>query len=112
MDVIVNVINQKLKIASNLKNFVEGSENFIRFVFKLSSDWDGLSKYAQFIQKGIAYDRTLDDENSVYLPKQIKAGTCYMLLSGKGGGKIATTNYVVLTLDEDILVVDDDITDY
>lgn len=26
MDVIVNVVNQKLKIASNLKNYVEGSK--------------------------------------------------------------------------------------
>ena len=104
MDVIVNVVNQKLKIASNLKNYVEGSNNFIRFVFKLPSDWDGLTVTAQFIQNGVGYGVTLDSNNSAYLPQYIEAGTCYLVLNGKNGSKTATTNHVMLTLDEDIFM--------
>ena len=33
MDIRVNVVNQKLKIPTNLKNFVAGTQEFIRFVF-------------------------------------------------------------------------------
>lgn len=107
MDVIVNVINQKLKIASNLKNYVEGSKNFVRFVFKLTSDWDGLTVKAQFIQNGIAYEVALDSNKSVYLPTQIKAGTCHLLLNGTGGNRIASTKHVTLAIDEDLFKINE-----
>lgn len=109
MDVIVNVVNQKLKIASNLKNYVEGSKNFVRFVFNLSNDWNGLTVTAQFIQKGIAYPVELDSKNSAYLPEHIVAGTCYLVLNGTGGGKIASTSHIKLTLEEDLFVENEEI---
>ena len=38
MDVFINVTGQKLKIASNLKDYVDGSQDFIRFVFNFNDD--------------------------------------------------------------------------
>ena len=104
MDILVNVVNQKLKIATNLKSLVAGSQNFIRFVFNLTSDWDDLKTFAQFRQGNNSYNQYLDDEKSAYLPSEIGAGTCTLLLYGSGGTKRATTNYLTLTIDENLLV--------
>ena len=104
MDILVNVVNQKLKIATNLKSLVEGSQQFVKFTFNLNGDWDGLRAFAQFGQDGRSYNQYLDENNSVYLPAEIKAGTCTLLLYGSGGRTIATTNYLTLTIDENILV--------
>ena len=106
MDILVNVANQKLKIAANLKSLVKGTQEFIRFVYNLTGDWDGLTVFAQFIQNGVAYNQLLDSENSAYLPAEIGAGTVTMMLYGSGGNTIATTNYLTLTVDENIFVQD------
>lgn len=106
MDIMVNVINQKLKVATNTKNFVSGTHNFIRFYFNLTSDWDNLSVNAQFSQDGITYNKKLDAENSVYLPSEIKAGKCALTLSGSGGNVIAATDTVILTFAENFVVSD------
>ena len=106
MDVFVNVSNQKLKITTNLKSFVEGSQNFVRFVFNLTNDWDNLVTFAQFTQGGISYNQFLDDSNSVYLPTEIVKGTCTMVLYGSSKNVIATTNYLTLFIDKNILVHD------
>jgi len=106
MDILVNVANQKLKIAANLKNLVAGTQEFIRFVYNLTGDWDGLTVFAQFIQDGVAYNQLLDSENSAYLPSEIGAGTVTMMLYGSGENTIATTNYLTLTVDENILIQD------
>lgn len=50
MDILVNVANQKLKIATNLKSLVAGTQEFVRFVFNLTGDWDDLLTFAQFRQ--------------------------------------------------------------
>ena len=71
MDILVNVANQKLKIAANLKSLVKGTQEFIRFVYNLTGDWDGLTVFAQFIQNGVAYNQLLDSDNSAYLPADI-----------------------------------------
>ena len=106
MDILVNVANQKLKIAANLKSLVKGTQEFIRFVYNLTGDWDGLTVFAQFIQNGVAYNQLLDSENSAYLPAEIGAGTVTMMLYGSGGNTIATTNYLTLTVDDNIFVQD------
>ena len=46
MNIIVNVANQKLKVATDLKNLVAGTRGFIHFVFKLPSEWNGLTTFA------------------------------------------------------------------
>ena len=106
MDILVNVANQKLKIATNLKSLVAGTQEFIRFVFNLTSDWDGLSTFAQFTQNGDSYNQFLDEDNSVYLPTEIVAGKCTLMLYGSKDKTIGTTNYITLTIDDNILVSD------
>ena len=112
MDIIVNVINQKLRIASNLKYIIAGTQEFIRFVFNFrSDDWDDLMTFAQFIQNGHAYNVYLDDENSVYLPHEITEGKVTLVLRGSGDDTIAVTDCVTLILGENILVADADSTE-
>ena len=106
MDILVNVANQKLKIATNLKSLVAGTQEFVRFVFNLNGDWDGLMTFAQFRQNGVAYNQYLDENNSAYLPSEIGVGTCTLMLYGSNQNTIATTNYLTLTVDENILVSD------
>lgn len=104
MDILVNVVNQKLKIATNLKNLVAGSQEFVRFVFNLNGDWDNLTTFAQFTQNGTSYNQYLDSNNSVYLPSEIGVGFCTLMLYGSHGNTIATTNFLTLTIDRNILV--------
>ena len=106
MDILVNVANQKLKIATNLKSLVAGTQEFVRFVFNLNGDWDNLMTFAQFTQNGIAYNQYLDNNNSAYLPAEIGVGTCTLMLYGSNQNTKATTNYLTLTIDDNILVAD------
>lgn len=106
MSIFVNVVNQKMSITSTFDNIVSGTQGFVKFRFNLSEDWDGLMPFAQFAQNGTAYNQYLDDENCVTLPAEIKAGTCTMMLYGSAGTKRATTNYLTLKIDKDILVKD------
>lgn len=106
MDILVNVANQKLKIATNLKSLVAGTQEFVRFVFNLTGDWDDLTTFAQFSQNGVSYNQYLDEDNSAYLPSEIGVGHCTLMLYGSNQGTIATTNYLTLSIDENILVND------
>jgi len=109
MDILVNVVNQKLKIATNLRSFVEGTQNFVHFVFNLPDEWLtlGYNKiFAQFIQNGTGYNTYLDENYSCYLPPEIVAGNCSLLLYGTAGSIRATTNAVVLTIDDNMLIQD------
>lgn len=106
MDILVNVANQKLRIATNLKNLISGTQEFVKFVFNLNGDWDNLMTFAQFTQNGKSYNQYLDDENSVYLPSEIGVGTCTLMLYGSNDKTIATTNYLTLDIDDNILVKD------
>ena len=109
MELLVNVNNQKLRLATNLKSLVAGSQQFIKFTFNLSDEWDDLLTFAQFIQGSNSYNAYLDENNSVYLPHEIEAGTCKLILygtgsQGEGSQIIATTNYLELNIDENITV--------
>lgn len=96
MEVFINVVGQKLRIATNCKTFVEGTMNFVKFTFILSEDWVGLEKKAQFIQDGAAINRELDGNNSVYLPAEIHSGTFELVLRGGMGLTSAVTDTLVL----------------
>lgn len=106
MVLLVRVVNQKLKTTSNIKSLVSGSQEFVQFKFSLDSAWDNLIVFAQFIQDGNAYNSYLDENNCVYLPSEIVAGTFDLLLYGTGDNVIATTNYLTYTVDENALVSD------
>lgn len=106
MELLINVINQKLKLATNLKSLVAGTQQFIKLIFNLPDEWDGLLAFAQFIQNGSTYNIYLDSSNSVYLPPEIQAGICEVTLYGNNGRVIATTNKLKLNIDENNIVVD------
>lgn len=106
MNININVIGQRLHMMSNLRGFVDGSQEFVKFTFSLDADWNDLIASAQFMQNGIAYNQLLDSDNSCYLPAEIQAGTVTLMLYGTGGNTIATTNYLTLTLDANIFVSD------
>lgn len=89
MDILVNVANQKLKIATNLKSLVAGTQEFVRFVFNTSGDWDGLATFAQFMQDGVAYNQYLDENKAAYLPAEIGVGTCTVMLYGSDKNTMA-----------------------
>ena len=106
MDIKVNVTNQKLEIEKDQRNYISGTQEFIRFKFNMDSNWDNLKVFAQFTQNGKSYNQYLDDNRAAYLPTEIKAGVCTLVLCGTGGKTIATTSYLRLTIDKNILVTD------
>ena len=106
MELLVNVINQKLKLATNLKSLVAGTQNFIKFTFNLSDEWDDLLPFAQFIQNSTTYNVYLDENNSVYLPPEITYGVCDLTLYGTNGRIVATTNRLKLILDQNNMISD------
>ncbi len=106
MDLKIKVLNQKIHYAATYGRIVEGSQNFVRFVFDMTSEWDDLKVFAQFTQNGTSYNVYLDDENAVYLPTEITAGTCALMLYGTGDTTIGTTNTLKLAIDPCSLVTD------
>ena len=106
MDILVNVTNQKIRLITNVKSFIDGTQNFIRFVFALTDEWDGLTAFAQFVQNGTAYNQYLDSNKSCYLPSEIRAGTCTMMLYATGSETIATTNMLTFSVEPNGLIGD------
>ena len=106
MEILVRVEGQRLSVQDNRKYFVEGTQEFVKFTFDLDEDWRDLTVFAQFIQNDEAYNIYLDNEDSVFLPPEIEAGTCRLLLYGTGGTVRGTTNCLLLTIDENILIAD------
>ena len=111
MSILVNVVNQKMYVSSHADGFVAGSQQFVQFKFNLSSEWDGLMTFAQFRQGTEAYNQYLDEENCVYLPSEIGAGTCTMMLYGSHDTTIGTTNYLTFRIGKNNLVADAESTD-
>lgn len=111
MGIFINVVNQKMYITSTLDDIVAGSQEFVKFKFNFTKEWDGLTIFAQFSQDGKAYNKYLDNENSVYLPPEIGAGTCNLMLYGTNNSTIGTTNYLTLRINENILISDASSTD-
>lgn len=100
MDIRVDVVNQRLQTATNLTSFIAGTQEFIRFVFNLDGDWDGLLVFAQFTQNGQSYNQYLDSDNSAYLPAEIVAGEATLTLYGSYENKKATTDVLTLKIEE------------
>lgn len=111
MEIFVNVTNQKLSISSSFCNVVSGSQEFVKFKFILGEEWDGLLTFAQFTQSGNAYNSYLDENNCAFLPSEINAGTCTLMLYGADGTVKATTNYLTLKVENSALISDASSTD-
>lgn len=82
------------------------SQEFSRFVFFLSDDWDGLTTFAQFRQGDAAYNVYLDSENACYLPPEIAAGKVSLMLYGTGEDVIGTTNAITMCVSDNKYVSD------
>lgn len=106
MDILVTVKHQKLKITSNYKPIVGGSQKFVHFLFDLDDSWENLTVFAQFTQNGTAYNQYLDEDNCCYLPSEIVEGKCTLMIYGTGDEVIGTSNYITLTIDANALVAD------
>lgn len=104
--IYINVVNQKLSLASTCDWLVSGSQKFVKFKFNLEDDWDNLSPFAQFQQNGKAYNQYLDDDNCAFLPPEIGAGSCTLILYGSGDTVIATTNFLTFKVNKNNLISD------
>lgn len=106
MDILVNVINQKLKVATNQKTFVAGTQEFIRFIFDLSDDWIGLLNFVQFQQNNKTYNVYLDENNAAYLPPEIEEGDMTIALQGNLINTIAKSFPLVFRINRDSIKSD------
>ena len=109
MDINVNLSHQTMRVATDLKKLVAGTQKFIRFVFKLPSEWDDFDVItAQFAQNGQALYDQLDANHAVYLPSGLEPGDFTLLIYGtKNNGEIrATVNALQLTLTPDAYISD------
>lgn len=107
MEVKINVDKQKLKVTTNLKTFVSGTQEFIKFTFNfMDSTWNDLTIFAQFRQGDKAYNVYLDDNKSVYLPHEVEPGECLLTLHGAYDKVIAITDSLKLTIDANKLIAD------
>lgn len=105
MEVKINVDKQKLKVATNLKTYVSGTQEFIKFTFNFFDNiWDSLKVFAQFRQGEEAYNVYLDENNSVYLPSEITPGECILILHGSYETIVAITDVLILTINENHIV--------
>lgn len=100
MDILVSVTNQQLRLESQIKKLIYGTKDFIRLVFSLTGDWDGLRVCAQFSQGQNVYNEYLDADNSVYFPSEIQPGTCFLILYGTDGERTALTDRLKIVIDE------------
>ena len=112
MEILVKVVNQKLKIASNLKSVVAGTQEFISFKFTYGDDWSELTTFAQFTQNGNSYNVYLDENDCCYLPPEIVSGKCTVMLFGTKTVTIrevphttrATTNVIEFEITPNMLI--------
>lgn len=102
MDVLANVIGQKIKLSCNNIKFVSNTKGFIKFIFSFTSDWDNLIKIAQFSQNGVCYESCLDSNGSVSLPQELTEGEFTLSLYAEGEGVLARTLPFSLKLERSI----------
>ena len=109
MAITINVIGQKMIIAEHNKILAPGSQEFVKFEFNLSDDWDGLTVFAQFRQGTNAYNQYLDNDKCAYLPTEIGVGNCMLMLYGTsstGTNVIGTTRCVVFKVEDNRFISD------
>lgn len=106
MTILINVINQELRLATPFKTLVNGTQEFIKFKFVLDDAWLKITTFAQFTQDDTAYNVYLDDNKCVFLPREINSGAFTLMLYGTGGHVIGTSNYLTLKMIDNIFVGD------
>lgn len=106
MEIKINVTGQKMKVATNLKTYVSGTREFVKFTFNFTDDsWDNLKSKlsAQFRQGNTVISANLDSNNSVYLPSDIVAGECILTLYGANNNIIGITEGLELKIKENYI---------
>lgn len=106
MTILINVINQELRLATPFRTLVDGTQEFIKFKFVLDDAWLKITTFAQFVQDGTAYNIYLDDNKCAFLPSEINSGTFTLMLYGTGEHVIGTSNYLTLKMIDNIFVGD------
>lgn len=100
MNIYVKVNGQNLILPASFK-IVTGSANFIKMIFTLTSDWDDMSTKAVFTQmingEKVEHIKTLDSENSCFVPSGLEKGVCTVELYGVGGagGTVKATSNAI-----------------
>jgi hypothetical protein len=111
MDVFITVDKQKMRCNNNVRSFVAGTQDFIRFNFILPDEWEDLTIYAQFTQKdGNPYNVYLDSNDCACLPPEIIEGICYLTLKGTRNNTIAITEPLQLTITKNLINNDASVT--
>lgn len=65
-----------------------------------------MAKRGKSLQTTAFWEDNNCDKGAFYLPSEIGIGTCTLMLYGSNDKTIATTNYLSLTIDKNILVSD------
>lgn len=94
MEVLIRVEGKRIWLDTIPVVLASDSQEFVKFIFEITSDWNGLSTYAQFIQNDNTYKAYLDSENSVYIPSGVANGYCLMSLCGTNANRVVMTNAV------------------
>lgn len=101
MDVLINVVGQRLRLPADSRRFVSGTKEFVKFIFNFDSSWSDIPVYAKFKQNGISKDVELVQGRYVFLPDTLSAGLCTLSLYGISGSKSAKTESVVIKIVDD-----------
>lgn len=110
MEVQVYLSGQQLKIRGKTI-LASGTNLFVGFKFELDDVWKDLRPFCQFRQNGVAYNIFLDENDTAYLPREIKGGICEMMLYATDNQHIATTAPLVLHITDSGLIEDAESTD-
>ena len=106
MEIKINVTGQKMKVATNLKTYVSGSQRFVKFTFHFTDDsWSMFStnQLSAYFKQGNTVISTSFDGNSVYLPSDIDVGECYLTLYGASNNIIGITEGLELKIKENYI---------
>lgn len=106
MEIKINVTGQKMKVATNLKTYVSGSQRFVKFTFNFTDDsWSMFnnSQLSAYFKQGNTVISTSFDGNSVYLPSDIGVGECYLTLYGANNNIIGITEGLELKIKENYI---------
>lgn len=107
MTIIINVIGQQIVVKGHKVPLAPHSENFIKLTFLLSSEWKNFKTFAQFRQSNNPpVNVYLDESNSVYVPREIKAGNFTVMLYGAGESIIGTTNCLIFDMVDNCFSAD------
>ena len=107
MTIIIDVTDQQIAVKGHKVPLAPHSKNFIKLTFLLSSEWKNFKTFAQFRQSNNPpVNVYLDESNSVYVPREIKAGNFTVMLYGAGESIIGTTNCLIFDMVDNCFSAD------